>query len=58
MAANCEKVISDLFAAWTRLNVEEIMSHFAEDADESSGNSLPSLSASAALEHQFRTLRS
>ena len=46
MATNCEKVISDLFAAWTRLNVEEIMSHFAEDADESSGNSLPSLSAS------------
>src|SRR4029077_3394410 len=32
MAANCEKVISDLFAAWTRLNVEEVMSHFAEDA--------------------------
>jgi hypothetical protein len=23
MTANCEKVISDLFAAWTRLNVEE-----------------------------------
>jgi len=32
MGANCEKVISDLFAAWTRLNVEEVMSHFAEDA--------------------------
>ena len=32
MAANCEKVISDLFAAWTRLNLDEVMSHFAEDA--------------------------
>ena len=32
MAANCEKVISDLFAAWTRLNLDEVMSYFAEDA--------------------------
>jgi limonene-1,2-epoxide hydrolase len=32
MAANCEKVVSDLFAAWTRLDVNGIMSHFAEDA--------------------------
>ena len=32
MAANCEKVVSDLFAAWTRLNVDEVMSHFTEDA--------------------------
>jgi limonene-1,2-epoxide hydrolase len=31
MAVNCEKVVNDLFAAWTRLNVDEIMSHFAED---------------------------
>ena len=32
MAANCEKVVSDLFAAWSRLDLEDIMSHFAEDA--------------------------
>jgi limonene-1,2-epoxide hydrolase len=32
MAVNCEKVVSDLFAAWTRLNVDEVMSYFAEDA--------------------------
>jgi limonene-1,2-epoxide hydrolase len=32
MAVNCEKVISDLFAAWTRLNLEDVMSYFAEDA--------------------------
>ena len=32
MAANCEKVVSDLFAAWTRLDVNAIISHFAEDA--------------------------
>ena len=32
MANNCEKVISDLFAAWTRLNLDEVMSYFAEDA--------------------------
>ncbi len=31
MAANCEKVVSDLFAAWTKLNVDEVMSYFAED---------------------------
>ena len=31
MSVNCEKVVNDLFAAWTRLNVDEIMSHFAED---------------------------
>jgi limonene-1,2-epoxide hydrolase len=32
MAANCENVVSDLFAAWTRLNIDEIMGHFTEDA--------------------------
>jgi limonene-1,2-epoxide hydrolase len=32
MAVNCEKVVNDLFAAWTRLDLEGIMSHFAEDA--------------------------
>jgi limonene-1,2-epoxide hydrolase len=32
MAANCEKAVSDLFAAWTRLNIDEIMDHFTEDA--------------------------
>ena len=32
MAVNCEKVISDLFAAWTRLDLDGIMSYFSEDA--------------------------
>ncbi len=32
MAVNCEKVVSDLFAAWSRLSIEDIMSYFAEDA--------------------------
>jgi limonene-1,2-epoxide hydrolase len=32
MAVNCEKVVGDLFAAWTRLNLDEVMSHFAEGA--------------------------
>jgi len=32
MAVNCEKVVSDLFAAWTRLNLDEVMNYFAEDA--------------------------
>ncbi|HTT77471.1 MAG TPA: SgcJ/EcaC family oxidoreductase [Candidatus Binataceae bacterium] len=32
MAANCEKVVNDLFAAWTRLDLEGIMNQFAEDA--------------------------
>ena len=32
MAVNCEKVVSDLFAAWTRLDLDGIMSYFAEDA--------------------------
>ena len=32
MAVNCEKVVSDLFAAWSRLNIDDIMSYFAEDA--------------------------
>ncbi len=32
MAANCEKVVSDLFAAWTRLNVDDVMTYFTEDA--------------------------
>jgi hypothetical protein len=29
---NCEKVVADLFAAWTRLSLDEVMSYFAEDA--------------------------
>ena len=32
MAEHCEKVVSDLFAAWTRLDLDAIMSYFAEDA--------------------------
>jgi limonene-1,2-epoxide hydrolase len=32
MAVNCEKVVNDLFAAWTRLNPDEVMSYFADDA--------------------------
>ena len=32
MAVNCEKVVKDLFAAWTRLDLDGIMSYFAEDA--------------------------
>jgi limonene-1,2-epoxide hydrolase len=32
MAANCEKAVSDLFGAWSRLDLDGIMSHFAEDA--------------------------
>jgi len=32
MAANCEKVVNDMFAAWTRLDIDGIMSYFAEDA--------------------------
>ena len=32
MAINCEKVVSDLFVAWTRLNLDEVMSYFTEDA--------------------------
>jgi hypothetical protein len=31
MAVNCEKVVSDLFAAWTRLDLDGIISYFAED---------------------------
>ena len=31
MAVNCEKVVNDLFAAWTRLNLDEIMNHFDEN---------------------------
>jgi limonene-1,2-epoxide hydrolase len=31
MAVNCEKIVNDLFAAWSRLNLDEIMSHFDED---------------------------
>ncbi|HVN91779.1 MAG TPA: SgcJ/EcaC family oxidoreductase [Candidatus Binataceae bacterium] len=30
--ANAEQVVSSLFAAWTKLDLEAIMSHFAEDA--------------------------
>jgi limonene-1,2-epoxide hydrolase len=32
MAVNCEKIVNDLFAAWTRLNLDEVMSYFADDA--------------------------
>lgn len=32
MAVNCEKVVNDLFAAWTRLNLDEVMGYFADDA--------------------------
>lgn len=32
MAANCEKTVSDLFAAWTRINLDEIMTYFTADA--------------------------
>jgi limonene-1,2-epoxide hydrolase len=32
MAVNCEKVVSDLFAAWARLDLDGIMSYFTEDA--------------------------
>jgi limonene-1,2-epoxide hydrolase len=31
MAVNSEKVVSDLFAAWTRLDLDGIMSHFTDD---------------------------
>ena len=31
MSANCEKIVNDLFAAWSRLNLDEIMSHFDEN---------------------------
>jgi limonene-1,2-epoxide hydrolase len=32
MAVNAEKVVSDLFAAWTRLDLDAIMGYFSEDA--------------------------
>jgi limonene-1,2-epoxide hydrolase len=32
MAVNCEKVVSDLFAAWARLDLDGIMGYFTEDA--------------------------
>jgi limonene-1,2-epoxide hydrolase len=32
MAVNAEQVVSDLFAAWTRLDLDGIMGYFAEDA--------------------------
>ena len=32
MAVNCENVVNDLFAAWARLDLDGIMSYFAEDA--------------------------
>jgi limonene-1,2-epoxide hydrolase len=32
MAANCEKVVSDLFAAWTRMDLDGIMNCFADNA--------------------------
>src|SRR5216684_2208273 len=32
MAVNCEKVVNDLFAAWARLNLDEVMGYFADDA--------------------------
>jgi limonene-1,2-epoxide hydrolase len=31
MAVNSEKVVSDLFAAWTRLDLDGIMNHFTDD---------------------------
>jgi limonene-1,2-epoxide hydrolase len=31
MADSCEKAVNDLFAAWGRLNLDEIMSHFEEN---------------------------
>ena len=31
MAVNCEKIVNDLFSAWSRLNLDEIMSHFDEN---------------------------
>jgi len=31
MAVNCEKTVSDLLAAWTKLDLDGIMSHFTED---------------------------
>jgi limonene-1,2-epoxide hydrolase len=30
--ANVEQVVNDLFASWTKLDLEAIMSHFSEDA--------------------------
>jgi limonene-1,2-epoxide hydrolase len=32
MATDCEQVVNNLFAAWTRLNLDEVMTHFTEDA--------------------------
>src|SRR5258708_16466102 len=32
MAVNAEQVVSDLFAAWTRLDLDAIMSYVSEDA--------------------------
>jgi limonene-1,2-epoxide hydrolase len=32
MAANCERTISELFAAWSRLDLDGIMNHFTENA--------------------------
>ena len=32
MAVNCEKTVNDLFAAWARLNLDEVMSYFTDDA--------------------------
>lgn len=32
MAANCEKTVNDLFAAWSRLDLDGIMNCFTEDA--------------------------
>ena len=32
MAVQAEKVVSDFCGAWTKLNVEEIMSFFTDDA--------------------------
>jgi limonene-1,2-epoxide hydrolase len=31
MAVNCEKVVNDLFAAWTRLDLDGIMGYFDEN---------------------------
>ena len=31
MALNCEKVVNDLFSAWSRLSLDDIMNHFDEN---------------------------
>lgn len=31
MAVNCEKVVNDLFSAWSRLSLDDIMNYFDEN---------------------------